>query len=125
MDLGSPQEWTQGAGAIKAGLDALRSAWGLIKDIRGSGKSTTESDAVVEEALKQAEVAAKVAEAHVAKALGYELCHCQFPPTAMLTVGFSDVGLKDGASRPIHECPKCGNITSGPWQYTRLAPPRS
>jgi hypothetical protein len=39
-------------------------------------------------ALDQAEAAAKFAEAQIAKALGYDLCKCQFPPTPMLTVGY-------------------------------------
>jgi hypothetical protein len=47
-----------------------------------------EKAAAIMAALATAESSARMAEAEVAKALGYELCRCQFPPTPMLTVGY-------------------------------------
>jgi hypothetical protein len=125
MDLGTPQEWSQGAGAIKTAFDALRSAWVLIKDVRGSGKGAANEDAVVGEALRQAETAAKIAEAQIAKALGYQLCHCTFPPTAMLTVGYSMRVGPEGRAPQVFECSRCGYNTAGGYVYERLIPPRT
>jgi hypothetical protein len=62
-----------------------------------------------------------VAEAQLAKALGYQLCYCTFPPTAMLTVGQT---LGRPSYVPVYECPKCGYNTSGTTDYNRSAPPR-
>jgi hypothetical protein len=69
-----------------------------------------------------AEKAAKIADAQTAKALGYTLCQCEFPPVAMLTVGYLQPrGNREG---PVHECPRCGYNTAGVWAYQRIAPER-
>ena len=75
--------------AIKTTFDALRSAIGLVKETKEllpKGETT----ATITAALATAESSSRIAEAEVAKALGYELCKCQFPPTPMLTVGYHD-----------------------------------
>jgi hypothetical protein len=121
MPIDDPNTWLQGATALKAGFDAFRSAIRLVREtLGGDDKVRTKA---VDEALDHAERAAGIAEAEIAKALGYELCKCEFPPTPMLTVGFR--GKENRGSEPIFECPKCGYISVGPWQYTRLAPVRS
>jgi hypothetical protein len=122
MDL-DPNTVAQGANAFKAIFDTLRSAIGLLKDMRASSAGSEEQHKLVDEALEQAAAATKIAEAQVAKALGYELCKCDFPPTPMRTVGYHIRGLTD--SNPIYECPKCGYNTAGPFTYQRIAPPRS
>src|SRR6476660_3905238 len=104
MDLGNPQDWAQSAGAIKSAFDALTSAFKLVKEFRSSGKTSPAEATLVDRALDEAEKASKVAEAQVAKALGYQLCHCAFPPTAMLTVG-STLGRRREPKAPVHECP--------------------
>src|ERR1700737_18245 len=58
----------------------------------------------------------------IAKALGYELCKCEFPPTPMLTVGELNGRPKTG---PVYECPKCGFNTAGAFMYNRIAPERA
>jgi hypothetical protein len=109
----------QGAGAFKTIFDGLRSAIGLVRDIRGSGKASEEQEKLVEEALEKATAATKIAEAQLAKALGYELCKCQYPPVPMLTVGVLTRGPKAGS--PVYECPQCGHNTATPYDFTRTA----
>jgi hypothetical protein len=123
MPYDDPGTWVQAAGALKSTFEGFRAALGLIKDARGLGSENPEQAKAITAALDQAEAGAKVAEAQIAKALGYELCKCQFPPTAMLTVGYTtDRGDRKGEQ--VFECPKCGCDTSGGWAYNRLAPPR-
>ena len=57
---------------------------------------------VATQALEQAEQASRIAEAQIAKALGYELCKCQFPPTPMLTIGYTFKGREN-----VYRCPVC------------------
>jgi hypothetical protein len=106
------------------GFDAVRAAIGAVKDVRSLGGGTESQQKAVDQAIEQAETATKLAEAEIGKALGYELCKCEFPPTLMLTVGYH----KERGGRPkgpVYECPKCGYNTAGPWMYERIAPERS
>jgi hypothetical protein len=87
---------------FKSGMDGIRSAFQLARDVMGglpADKATHLS-----EALQRTEEQFAIAEAQIAKGLGYELCHCAFPPTPMLTVGWKE---RD-QSGPVHRCPKCG-----------------
>jgi hypothetical protein len=122
VDLGSPHDWAQGAGALKSGVDALRGVVQLIREMTSGNKPPTEEERkVIDRALEEAEKAAKLADAQTAKALGYTLCHCQFPPVAMLAVGRHHARGREG---PVHECPACGYNDGDPWAYVRIAPPR-
>jgi len=76
--------------ALKPTFDALRSAMGLLKDAKELLPPGDQRHEAISKALDTAESSAKIAEAEMAKALGYELCKCQFPPTPMLTVGHID-----------------------------------
>lgn len=127
MELGSPQDWQQGAGALKQAVDAFGSVLKIFRDFRNTpGTPTALENKAVDEALQQAEVAAQVAEAQLAKALGFELCHCAFPPTAMLTVGhYRGRGETRHEVKPVHECPRCGYLSVGRLPYERIAPERS
>jgi hypothetical protein len=123
MELGTPQDWAQGAGALKSGVEALRGVVQLIKELASGNKPPTEQERkAIDLALEEAEKAAKLADAQTAKALGYTLCHCQFPPVAMLTVGYLN-GRKDQFG-PVHECPSCGRNTAAPYSFARTVPPR-
>jgi hypothetical protein len=73
-------------------------------------------------ALETAAASAKFAEAEVAKALGYEFCKCEFPPTPMLPVGQHSGRPKTG---PVYECPKWSFNAAAAFMYTRIAPKRS
>jgi hypothetical protein len=63
-----------------------------------------------------------IAEAELAKAFGYELCKCDFPPTPMLTVGYFNWnhGANKKEGDPVYECPKCGYNTAGPFNYQSI-----
>jgi hypothetical protein len=125
VSFDDPNAWAQGATAFKAIFDGLRSAIGMISELRASNQSgSTAQLQFVDQALEKASRAAQIAEAQVAQALGYELCKCEFPPVPMRTVGHIDQpGIKRRG--PVCECPKCGYNDAGPWQYNRIAPPRS
>jgi hypothetical protein len=110
-----------GISAVKTTFDLFRSAIGLVKDAKGLLPKEDKSVATITAALEAAESSSRIAEAEVAKALGYELCKCQFPPTPMLTVGMMEGRPKTG---PVYECPKCGFNTAHPFNYERIAPER-
>jgi hypothetical protein len=123
MPYDDPNTWAQGAGALKSAFDAIRGLLGVVKDVRGL--ANPEQAKAITAAADQVEAAAKVAEAEIAKALGYELCKCQFPPVVMLTVGY--VSRKFARSQegdPVYECPKCGYCTAGPYGFKRTAAER-
>lgn len=113
------------AGALKSTFDAVRSAIGMLQDAKELLPTGDQRGAAITQALVTAESSSKIAEAEIAKALGYELCKCRFPPTPMLTVGYLDRPVaKRNAGDPVHECPKCGSNTAGPFMYQRTAPER-
>lgn len=112
-----------GVAALKTAFDTLRSAIGLIKEAKTLLPAGDSRETAISLALESATSSARIAEAQMAQAFGYELCKCELPPTPMLTVGSIDnsTARKYGA---VFECPKCGFNTAGPWSYTRIAPPR-
>jgi hypothetical protein len=111
-----------GISAVKTAFDALRSAIGLVNDTKNL-LPKDEKTATITAALATAESSSRLAEAEIAKALGYELCKCQFPPTPMLTVGHFDRPCgRYKPGDPVYECPKCGADNAGPFTYTRTAP---
>lgn len=114
-----PQVYAQGANAFKAIFDSLRSAIDMVRDIRSKPDGGIDSEkALIDTALEKADKATAIAQAEVAKALGYELCKCEFPPIPMLTVGSIQVGSKrEGA---VYECPKCKFNTAYPYKFERL-----
>lgn len=114
----------QGLDALKSGVEAVASAYKMVRDYKASCKQSPEQDKLVDAAIDEAGKAAKIAEAQIAKALGYELCRCEFPPHAMLTVGYRSMG---GRTKAIYECTRCGINTSGRYNFVRnpLAPKRT
>jgi hypothetical protein len=121
-----PAAIASGLPAAKTTFDAIRSAIGLLKDTKDLLPKGQKADAVTA-ALVTAESSSRVAEAEIAKALGYELCRCEFPPTPMLTVGHisSELAARRGVQGPVYECPKCGFNTALSFSYSRIAPPRT
>jgi hypothetical protein len=75
-------------------------------------------------ALDSASTSAKIAEAEMAKALGYELCKCQFPPTTVLTIGHMTANKTPATAvgKPVFECPRCGSNNSAPFSFQRTVP---
>ena len=126
MPVDDPSSWTQGAAALKSAFDGIRSAIGVVKDIRGLGGGSEQQQKTIDSALATAASSAAIAEAELAKAFGYELCKCEFPPIPMLTVGYriNRVGNKHEGD-PVYECPKCGYNTAGIYAYQRIAPQRA
>jgi hypothetical protein len=126
MPIDDPATWSQGALAFKSIFDGLRSAISMVREAKGSRDSDQgkEETKLIDAALEKASVATAIAEAEVAKALGFELCKCQFPPIPMLTVGHIDSN-QSGMHGPVYECPKCGYNSARMWAYTRTAPPRT
>lgn len=90
--------------AIKLGLGMFRDAIGLARDVK-SALPDGEKKRAIEESLMKADVSSRTAEAQIAQALGYLLCHCTFPPPIMLTSGMkqTDFGLMEH-----FQCPNCG-----------------
>jgi hypothetical protein len=86
--------------ALKTGFDLVRSALGLVKDVRDA-LPEGEKKAAVALTLFEAERAVKIAEAQIAQALGYHLCQCTFPPQIMLSEGRHPDGDE------IFRCPAC------------------
>jgi hypothetical protein len=117
MPIDDPATWSQGALAFKSIFDGLRSAIGMLRDIRGNGAAPEREGELIDAALEKASSATAIAEAEVAKALGFHLCKCEFPPTPMLTVGSTSRGDMSGA---VYECPKCRFNTALPFTFNRL-----
>jgi hypothetical protein len=114
-----PQAWSQGASAFKAIFDGLRTAIAMVRDLRGTQAGAGNEAALIDAALDKADKATAIAQAEVAKALGYQLCKCEFPPTAMLTVGTHSG--RAGKAGAVYECPKCNFNTASPFSFTRLS----
>jgi hypothetical protein len=94
---------------LKPTFDAVRSALSLLKEAKDLLPAGDHRQAAISQALATAESSSRIAEAEIAKAFGYELCKCEFPPTIMLAVGYHSTGTTRG---PVHECPKCGYNTA-------------
>jgi hypothetical protein len=120
----NPLSAVGGINALHTAVQAIRSAIGIIADIRSAGgKANKQQEEAIDTAITLANQNAAIAEAQLALSFGYELCKCEFPPTPMRTVGrhikATAHGKKEGD--PVYECPKCGYNTAGRDDYERLA----
>jgi hypothetical protein len=99
-------------------------AFGLVKEAKDLLPADDQREKAIAMALDSASTSAKIAEAEMAKALGYELCKCQFPPTPMLTIGHMTANPTPATSlgKPVFECPRCGNNNSEPFGFQRTIP---
>ena len=107
-----------GIATAKTAFEALRTAIGLVNDTKNLLPKDEKTE-VIAAALATAESSSRIAEAEIAKALGYELCKCQFPPTPMLTVGYFAGAAGHKTGDPVFECPKCGADNARPFRYVR------
>jgi hypothetical protein len=91
-------EWTAYLTAAKTALD-------IFKGIRSELPQGPKADDAQRQ-IERAEQALKLSEAELAKALGYKLCECTFPPQIMLWNEQEDA----------HICPRpeCGHQIDGP-----------
>jgi hypothetical protein len=117
-----PATWAQAA--LKTTFDSVRSAIVILKEVRSLNGGTEQQQKAIDTALATASSSAAIAEAQVAKALGFELCKCDFPPTPMKTVGYFSRSPVHRDGEPVYECPKCGYCNAGPYGYERIAPER-
>lgn len=127
MPIDDPNTWMQGAAALKAAFDGIRSAISTIKDIRGLGGGSEQQQKAIDTALATIASNTAIAEAALGQAFGYQFCKCDFPPTTMRTVGFMMANVPHTSRKtgdPVYECPKCRYNNAGPYTYHRLAPPR-
>jgi hypothetical protein len=122
-----PSTIVQSLAAAKAAFDSVRSAISMVKDVRSLGGGSQQQQKAIDQALTVASSNTAIAEAHMAQALGYELCRCEFPPTPMITVGYFTISHQGGhkAGEPVYECPKCGRTNAGPFGYERTEPKRA
>jgi hypothetical protein len=123
MPIDDPNTWLQGASAVKAMFDSVRTAIGLVKEAESISGGNEQQKKAIDTALATASSSAAIAEAEIAKALGYEFCRCTFPPQIMLTVGRIDNNHAKMRGQ-VYECAACGYNTAGGWAYDRIAPPR-
>ncbi len=84
---------------LKIGLQLFKESIGLIKDVKDTLPESPQKEAA-SKSLIAAEAATQIAEANIAKAFGYPLCHCSFPPGIM-------TGISYGSRQDLYKCPKC------------------
>ena len=111
---------TEGIALFKSGMEGIRSAFGIWRDMRGAIPEGSQRDEVTR-ALEQLEQQFKIAEAQIAEGLGYTLCECVFPPTPMLTVGWMNGNSTTVSGRAVHRCPRCGIVDNGAWDWKPTA----
>lgn len=85
--------------AIGEAISLFRNALGLVKDTKDM--LPVAQQAAVTKSLDEADRAARIAEAQIAKALGFRLHPCTFPPQIMLEA--------KGAQGAVWRCPACGH----------------
>jgi len=85
--------------ALAAGFKYVKDAVSLLKDAKDLLPAGEKREAA-QRLLVEAEERIPVAEAQLAKALGYQLCRCDYPPAIMLETG----------QPPRPRCPKCGRV---------------
>lgn len=86
---------------VKTGLELFRTAIGLTKEAKELVADGVQKD-TISRSLDEAEKASRLAEAQIARALGYHLCQCTFPPQIMLSAGRHPRGIE------VFKCPNCG-----------------
>lgn len=102
-----PMLWKQGMDTVKSGVDLVRSAVSVFKEARGVMTDDAKRAAIdgslaqAEKAMAQADRQFQIAEAQAAKALGFHLCTCSFPPPIMTSIGYHHHGVER------YECPQC------------------
>lgn len=95
-------EWTVWLSAAKTTLD-------IFKSVRSELPQGIKSEEAQKQ-IEKAELALKSSEAQLAKALGYVLCRCTFPPQAMLW----------NKDRQVNVCPECGDIWPRPPEVRKM-----
>ncbi len=96
-------EIAEAMGSVKIGLSLFGQAIGLAKQTKDLLPESQDKEAIAR-SLDEADKAAKMAEAQIAQALGYELCKCTFPPQIMLSNGYKETNY---SQQEEFVCPLC------------------
>jgi hypothetical protein len=107
---------------VKSGFDAVRTVLGLVKDVQVTLPPGEKKEAIGK-SLAHAEREVQLAEAQVARALGYRLCQCSFPPITMLLAGFRLDAFDNHQN--LHECPACKTNTARLEAWERTVGPQA
>ena len=99
--------------AVLTAISALKSVLDIWDKLKGNLPESSEKVELVEK-LEQAKKATQMAEADAAKALGYHLCQCTWPPQIMLSIGYADEGTHE-----CFKCPSCHKVKPNPSRPTR------
>jgi hypothetical protein len=70
MPIDDPSTWAQGAAALKAAFDSIRTALSIAKDVRSLGVGSEQQQKAIDSALTAAASNTAIAEAELAKAFG-------------------------------------------------------
>jgi hypothetical protein len=89
--------------AFSEGVSQLGSVLSTVKSVIGMFPMRQKEEAAKE--LLQIEEKLQIAEAQIAKGLGYELCKCTWPPQIMVHAGDVNYGER-------FRCPACGRVVS-------------
>jgi hypothetical protein len=100
-------EFTSYLVAVKDVLEIAKSAIGLVPKSR--------DDETIQHRLVDAEKALRASEAEFAKALGYKLCQCTFPPQIMLSQGYHH-----SHNVELFRCDRCGKQHPSPNRIQEL-----
>jgi hypothetical protein len=98
MELFDPTTWK----IIVEGIKSFKDIVDIGKTVRDATKDESKKKELTA-SIEKAEGALSIGEAQIAKALGYHLCQCTFPPQIMLSKGRHE---KRGVE--IFACEKCG-----------------
>ena len=96
--------------SVKLGLSLFSEAIGLVRKTQDLLPESDDKEAI-EKSLKEADKAAKLAEAQIAQALGYNLCKCTFPPQIMVSKGYK---LTNYTHKEEFICPVCNKSSIPP-----------
>lgn len=113
MDF-DPLAWKQAIDTGRAALELVRGVFGAVKDAKEVATDPAKAAAAeeVEKVIARADHQFCLADAQAAKALGYHLCQCTFPPQIMLSIGRHPRGDER------FQCPRC-NSNEPPDKYFR------
>ena len=97
---------------LKGGLVAFREAVTSLKALKDLLPDSPDKDKIEQE-IAVVERAAALADAEIAKALGYSLCKCTYPPQIMLSIGHQN-------GRERFQCNTCGEIIPPEWNKPKV-----
>jgi predicted RNA-binding Zn-ribbon protein involved in translation (DUF1610 family) len=92
--------------AFTKGLTLLKEAIGLVHSANDQ-LPAGESQKAIQQKVEEAERLIQVGHATVGESLGFQLCHCTWPPQVMASSGYSEETQVEQFT-----CPNCGKSVS-------------